>query len=54
MSDPKDDFSPTFARRGSFLGTRNEPPDAAIAGASMIAYYMGLLVVRGVGLKSEN
>lgn len=30
MSEPKDNFSPTFAHHGGFLGTRNEPPDAAI------------------------
>ena len=35
MSDPKDDFSPTFVRRGSFLGTRNESPGAAIAVAGI-------------------
>ena len=35
MSEPKDDLNPTFARRGSFLGTANESPDAAIAVAGV-------------------
>jgi agmatinase len=30
MSEPKDDFNPTFAQHGGFLGTRNESHDAAI------------------------
>jgi agmatinase len=35
MSEPIDDFSPTFARGDTFLGTKNHSADAAITVAGI-------------------